>query len=506
MSVKNSAWTPLPPLPGKKVSSQQFFLSTGANPKNYIREVLYHGTRGIGKTEALLMSYAMHVGKGYSQWNGVVFRRKYKALDDVVKKAKKLFAKIFGDKCRFLKSMSDYKFIFTTDYGQEELLFRAIDSLSDYEDNYHGQEFQFIGWEELCSWKTLDIYQTMMSCLRCSTDEEGGANLPPLLVRSSTNPFGAGRAAVKRYFIDAGKVGRLIETEVDDDGEIRISKRMHIFGTYKENITLGPDYALSLEGFKDINYNQYLAFKYGDWNAVSGGMYGDLWNYNDHVIEPFMIPEDIYVDRSFDYGTSAPFSTLWYAEMDGITSVTKNDVSVVTPPRGSLIIIDEFYGAKSLDTPSVGLQMNPSRIAEKIVEKERKMKGTVVSLFGTINKGPADNSIWNDSKVRGLKTVADIMHEKAVDWERSNKAKGSRHTRIQYIKEMLVAARDMDPSMPWLLVFSHCKFLINNLPQLQVSDKDPDDTDPDGDDHDHDSLGYRVLHKRREKTVIKHGF
>lgn len=505
MLNKKSAWNPLPPQPGKRFSSQQLFLSSGMNIDNYVREVLYHGTRGVGKTQALLMCYAMHVGKGYSQWTGVIFRKSYKALIDVIKQAKKLFAKIFGDRCRFLESKADYKFIFTTDYGVEELYFRAIESVSDYEENYHGQEYQFIGWEELASWKDLTLYHTMMSCLRCSSDDESRP-LPPLIVRATTNPFGAGRNAIKRYFIDAAPASTVLETTTEWEGEEHISRRMHIFGSFVENIHLAKDYILSFMGLKETNYNQYLAFVFGDWNAVSGGMYGDLWNYNTHVIKPFQIPEHIQVDRAYDHGTAAPFSVLWYAELDGLTDVTKKDGSIVTPPRGSLIVVDELYGAKSLDEPNLGLNLHPTKIAELIVNRESKLKGTKLSLFSKIQAGPADNAIWNDSKVRGLKTVADLMMEKGIGWLRSNKAKGSRHTRIQYIKEMLIAAVNQDHSLPWLLVFDDCKFLINNLPNLQVSDTDPDDTDPSGVDHDHDNLGYRVLNKRSSKTTVKNGF
>lgn len=511
MSSKNqlkapSLWTPLPPIPGKRFSSQQFFLSSGMNKENYIREVLYHGTRGVGKTEALLMAFAMHVGKGYSQWRGVVFRKEYKALDDVIKKSKKLFPKIFGDKCKFLEAKADYKWIFYTSYGTEELLFRAIDSVADYDDKFHGQEFQFIGWEELCSWKDLNIYYTMMSCLRCSSDDLEVNNKPPLLVRATTNPYGAGRSAVKRAFIDQAKSGKPFDIKVEVDDEVFTSQRMHVFGSWKENIYLNSDYPLSFAGLKETDMNKYRAFLYGDWEAVSGGMYGDIWNYNDHVIKPFELPEHIYIDRSYDHGTASPFSTLWFGELDGLTEITKLDGSKVTPPRGSIIVIDELYGAKNLEEPNKGLNLNPTKIAELIINKENKMKGSVISLFSKINKGPADNAIWNDSKVRGLKTVADLMEEKKVFWSRSNKAKGSRYTRIQYIKEMLSAAKNEDFSMPWLLVFDHCKFLINNLPALQISDSDPDDTDPQGIDHDHDALGYKIINKKSGKTIIKNGF
>lgn len=61
-------------------------------------EVLYHGTRGPGKTDALLMSFAQHVDKGYgASWRGIIFRRTYPELADVVAKSEKWFRQIFPE-------------------------------------------------------------------------------------------------------------------------------------------------------------------------------------------------------------------------------------------------------------------------------------------------------------------------------------------------------------------------------------------------------------------------
>ena len=51
----------------------------------------------------------------------------------------------------------------------------------------------------------------------------------------------------------------------------------------------------------------------GDWNIVSGGMFDDVFSVEKHVIEPFEIPDTWYVDRSFDWGSSKPFSVCWWA-------------------------------------------------------------------------------------------------------------------------------------------------------------------------------------------------
>ena len=41
-----------------------------------IYELLFHGTRGNGKTSALIMAFTQNVGMGYgAAWKGVIFRQ-----------------------------------------------------------------------------------------------------------------------------------------------------------------------------------------------------------------------------------------------------------------------------------------------------------------------------------------------------------------------------------------------------------------------------------------------
>lgn len=499
-SVKQKkSWEPFPPLKGMPFSSQQYFLSSGIERHSAIKEVLYHGTRGVGKTEALLASFAILVGKGYGKkWRGVIFRKEYKALDDVINKSKILFKKFFGDTCVFKESKSDYKWVFATG---EELLFRAIDSVQDYDDKFHGQEFSFIGWEELCSWPDLTLYDTMMSCLRTSSDDLDDSNMPPLLVRATTNPFGSGRSAVKKYFIDVAPAGVIFEEDFNVDGEIISKKRMHVFGSYKENPYLNKDYALSFMSLKNSNYNKFKAWLYGDWEAISGGMFGDLWNYDKNAIKPFKIPDNWYIDRSFDYGTASPFSTLWFAESNG-ESFRDGNGDIQTVPKGSIFVINEYYGCNSISHPNQGLNLNASKIAENIKIRENNMKNKTISLFNKINPGPADNSIWNDSKVSGVKTVADLFSDKGIKWTKSNKAKGSRIAGVEYFKEMLIATANNDTSMPHIYVFNTCKYFISNVPALQIDSKNPEDIDTTQPDHDWDALRYRILNKKSMMSMF----
>ena len=69
-----------------------------------VYEALMHGTRGGGKTDTLLMSFAMHTGKGYGQhWRGVLFRLTYPQLAGVVAKSRRWLSQFFP-KARFNKS------------------------------------------------------------------------------------------------------------------------------------------------------------------------------------------------------------------------------------------------------------------------------------------------------------------------------------------------------------------------------------------------------------------
>ncbi len=162
----NVIWRPMP-------GSQEAFLAS-----HPIFEVLFEGTRGGGKTDCLLMSFGMHVGKGFgSGWKGILFRQTYKQLTDVITKTKKWFPQIWPD-AKFNHS----EHVWTWPSG-EQLLLRQFQKADDYW-NYHGHEYPWIGWEELCNWATDEGYKRMMSCCRSSTKGM------PRMVRATTNPYG----------------------------------------------------------------------------------------------------------------------------------------------------------------------------------------------------------------------------------------------------------------------------------------------------------------------------
>lgn len=481
-----------------KGTSQEFALRTNAN------HILYHGTRGPGKTDCQLVRFAQNVGIGYgSFWRGVIFDRKYKNLDDLIIKSKRIFRAIFGDRCKFLESKGDYKWVWDTG---EELAFRQFLKPDDYW-NYHGQEFPFIGWNELCKYPTSDPYDSMMSCNRSSwTQEKNGVfdeatgkwNLGPipLEVFSTTNPYGPGHNWVKAKFIDVAPFGKKYETTVrvfhpalKHEVDV-VRKQVAIFGSYKENPYLDPLYIAELESISDPN--KRAAWLEGDWDIVAGGALDDVWRKQLHILPRFPIPATWRIDRALDWGSSHPCSVGWFAEANGEEAVIEfSDGTTRTfcPPPGTLIQIGEVYRTQKMGS-NKGLVESAATIAQHIIDYE-------VGLMrdGWIESqpwpGPADNQI-SDVREVDVDTIEKKFADKGIRWERSDKSPGSRKNGLQLIRDRLEAGIQ-GREEPQLYFMDNCRASVATLPTLPRDEDDPDDVDTDAEDHPYDMVRYRVL-------------
>ena len=90
----------------------------------------------------------------------------------------------------------------------------------------------------------------------------------------------------------------------------------------------------------DIGLTAFLAEYQHDKSAQQGAFFADLWVESILCLDPFPIPSHWRIDRSFDYGYSAPFSVGWWATADGETPVSHGRIF----PKGTLIRIHEWYG------------------------------------------------------------------------------------------------------------------------------------------------------------------
>ena len=517
-------WKPLP-------GSQTLAMSCPA------QVIIYHGSRGPGKTDAQLMRFRRNVGQGYGRhWRGVIFDREYKNLDDLVSKSMRWFPE-FKDGARFLSSKSDYRWIWPTG---EELLFRTMKRQTDYW-HYHGQEFPYIGWNELTKYPTDDLFDSMMSCNRSSFRPEdyplyidgelyaatreieyvkpGARNAVKMLIRdmplevfATCNPHGAGHNWVKKRFINAAPMGKIKRTFINvfnpkTQTRMDIAKtQVHLFGSYKENIYLDPIYIATLESITDINKKK--AWLGGNWDIIAGGMFDEVWDTDQHVVRPFNIPHSWRIDRSFDWGSSKPFSVGWWAESDG-SDVQLPDGTWRSTVRGDLFRIAEWYGWSG--KANQGLKMLANDIAAGIIDRELTW-----GIHSRVVPGPADNSIWdveNGNSIAAdmakqvhIKSGPNVGKYNGVTWGRSDKSPGSRKAGWNKIRKYLDKGRAqyiLGPNHeklaripreePGLFIFNTCTMFIDLVPILPRDEIDPDDVDTESEDHIGDEVRYRVL-------------
>ena len=446
--------------------------------------MLLQGTRGGGKSDCMLADFAQHVGEGWgAEWQGIIFRPEYKELKDIIKKSKKLFPKIFPG-ARFLKNPHN-EWHFPTG----EVLTFAYGKTADDYDKFHGQNYTFIGFEELTNWADEDFYDSMKSCLRSTCPGI------PLKIRANCNPWGKGFSWVKARFIDPAPCGTVI---TDAEG----LKRVSIFSSVLENRAImenDPSYIKWLRSIPDKAKRK--AWLEGSWDNYIGTAFGDYWKPEKHIIQPFDIPHSWYIDRAMDWGESSPFSVGWFAQADG-TEVVLPSGDIFCPPSGSIIEFHEWYGAEPGGKKNEGLNRPPKWVAKHIKEREQGLLKGLLKQHSKIYSGPADNQIRNGSKVKDdeFQTIEQKMQELGVYWNESNKNAGSRVTGATLFREMLWNTVEENED-PHYYVFDTCRTAIAHIPKFPRDDKDPDDVLKGPDDHDWDMRRYRILHKPNQITA-----
>ncbi len=461
-------------------------------------ELLYHGTRGPGKTDTLIMDFAQHVGKGYGEaWRGVLFRKTYPQLGDVVAKSLRWFKVIFPE-AKFNWS----RMCWTWPTG-ECLMFRHMARPEDYW-NYHGHEYPWIGFEELTNWADERCYTSMFSCCRSS------AKGLPRRIRSTSNPYGVGTNWVKDRFQLAGQWWKTIiqmePTNVDGHTE---KPRCAIHGHIDENKILleaDPDYKLTIIS-SAANPAMAKAWLDGDWDIVAGGMFDDVWSKHSNVPR-FEVPINWRIDRAFDWGSSKPFSVGWYAQSDGSDLFVKG-IGWVSTVRGDIFRVKEWYGWTG--RANEGKRMLAVDIAEGIIKREL-MWGWRQGNNSRVHPGPADTSIYT---VENGQSIAMDMSKpvrldgkmyKGVGWTEADKRPGSRKMGWEMIRKMFSNSKSkkgLPRENPGLYVIGdeNPQFMRTVL-SLPRDEKDMDDVDTDAEDHIGDELRYRV---RSSGTSVSSG-
>ncbi len=429
------------------------------NPKQELffkskkRFIGYGGARGGGKSWAMRNKFIL-LALRYNKLNLLLLRKTLPELRE--NHILPMLAQLHG-----IARYSKDERAFTFPNGSR-IRMGYCDSESDIY-QYQGQEYDVIGIEE-CTHFTWQMVQFLMTCNRTTRTD-----FKPRMYFTG-NPGGVGHDWFKRLFVK----GQYEKTENPEEYEF-------IAATVDDNHVLmksNPEYVKILENLPEA---MKQAHRYGNWDIFEGQFFEEFRNipehYNDgkgtHVIEPFEIPADWIVYRSFDFGYSKPFSCGWWA----------------VDYDGRLYRILELYGCTN--NPNEGVKWTPDKIFSEIasIEKEHRwLKGKQII-------GVADPSIWDASRGEAIIEAADRA---GVYFNKAD------NTRLPGWMQVHYRLAFDDNGIPEMYVFKTCRGFIRTFPLLQYSKTRPEDLDTDGEDHIADEVRYMCMARPmspKQKTI-----
>ena len=432
----------------------------------HIRDIFYGGARGGGKTDGALGHWMYHALEYGSQAKGLFVRRTMPELEEVISRAKEMFA----DVAEWREQRKTLLF-----NNGAVLKFRFIDR-DAHADRYQGHEYSWICIEEAGSFPSPIPLDKLRACLRSKT----GALTWFIL---TGNPGGAGHNWLKIRYIDPSPpLTPFVAKQLLPTGNTIETKRIFIPSKVSDNKILMDNDPMYINNIAMAAAGQpwlLKAWLNGDWNIVAGGLFDDLYNEAVHVIEPFDIPSDWELYRAYDWGSAKPFSIGWYAKSNGNQVLLRNG-TYRTFTNNTLIRIDEWYGWNG--NADQGINMLEVEIAEGIAEREQ-LRGW------DVESGPADPMIFNDTQGGSL---ADAHYERNIVWIPADK--GLRVTGWQQCRQLLTEALKPNPEGPCFYVFNTCIQFIRTVPTLPRSKSNIDDADSKSEDHIADEWRYMVRH------------
>lgn len=435
----------------------------------FVTELMFGGARGGGKSDYLLGDFLQDIDLG-DKWRGIIFRRSYPELEELISRAKQMYAP-YGA----IYKVADKTFVFPSG---ATLKMRHVETESDC-DKYQGHQYTWIGWDELTNWPDLKSYKKIKACLRSA---HGVAHKR---IRCSANPGGVGHHAVKAYFVDPAPKGmELIET-TDEDGFT--TTRMFIPSKVQDNKILlqnDPGYVARL---REIGSPELVrAWLEGDWNVITGAYFPEF-SLQKHVLKPFKVPEHWMRFRSMDWGSATPFSCLWHAVVSEAYELEDGRYL----PSGAIVTYRELYGWNG--TPNVGLRWSATRVAQEIKRAETGDRMT----YGVIDPSAYSNQSGPSHAER--MAVEGVLFRKADN----NRVGGWDMVRDRLCGIEGDPDKDYGVGQPMWYVFSTCVHIIRTLPALQHDLNDPEDCDTDGEDHAPDALRYGFMSRpwKRPKPI-----
>jgi hypothetical protein len=389
-----------------------------ANDSLYVAGLDYIVTHN---TDALLIAPLRWVGQ--PDHHAIIFRKTYPETVDMIRKSRPIYLAHGGT-----WNASRKQWVFPSG---ARVSFGNLPGIAEAY-KYQGEEYTWIGFDELCSWENDEAYEYLQSRLR----RKQGSRCS-LQVRASCNPIGPGKAWVQARFGigPAGEDSRVVDGATGH-GRRFIPARIH------DNPKLrGSEYERILSGLPEAKRK---ALRDGRWDSMEGQFYPHL------PVEEFRCMKHWRYAAGFDHG---------YAHNTAIVLGAQGD-------DGNYYIVDEH--AKNKTAIKHHVEMFKERIALRATE----MKNPKFSIkdLGFIAAG-------HDAFAKRTHEEGTIAASYAHCGFWLNKARIQRVAGWALLRELFGNPYDKDhPTEPRLIIHPRCVKLIAALRELRHDDHHPEDT------------------------------
>lgn len=462
-----------------------------------IKETLFGGARGGGKSDGVLGEWAAHASEYGENAIGLCVRRERTQLVELVERSKVLYFKIGA---KFNEQDKLWRFP-----NGARLRFAYLESDSDAQ-AYQGHNYTRVYVEEMGTFPNPEPIFKLFATLR------SGAGVPVRFI-ATANPGGPGHSWIKARYIDPAPTGMKIITDTKKDdltGEIVQSQRIFIPSKLTDNPYINnSDYIaqLHMSGSAEL----VRAWLMGDWNVMLGAYFPEF-DVRKHVIKQFKIPRHWTRFMSMDWGTATPFSIGWWAivpdELDaGLEIYPKQwqffegqseQTGIKYLPKGAIIRYKEWYGSRGADSVAlsttenmnVGLKMTAEEVAAGINQREwdepKKEDGRARIAYRV-----ADPKIftWDSGPSIAERMGNRPFHVNFTKADNKRVPRGGAMGGWDIVRQRLKG----DGVTPAIFFMENCRHAIRTLPLLQHDELKPEDVDTESEDHAPDEIRYACM-------------
>ena len=268
-------------------------------------EVLYGGAKGCAKSDAILFAGLGQIH--LPMYKALILRQTFPEVQELIDRSQRSFPQMANPP----KWAGDLK---RWTFSGGGILQFGYCKTKDEVQRYHGQEWAYIGFDEVGDVQDENVWVMLMAENRCPNPDV------LLMMRGSANPGKPGHPWIKRRFIDkCGKNGEIIYKYQYKmpGGLVATMSRRFIPARVTDNPVYANDavYMAKLFSLPEMLRRQLL---YGDWDA-GFGMALDELSEDVHIVQEFNIPANWIQFGAFDWGFSHPWVFGHYAvNEDGV--------------------------------------------------------------------------------------------------------------------------------------------------------------------------------------------